>query len=458
MSRNSFRNSFYFCSLKSPYLLSAQKKILLIALLVTMVSYNPGASDEDPGLTNKLMLDNVRLTNSVSEGEEFRDVEKYLESFMRKWEIRGASLAVAKDGKLIYARGFGQADTTTREEVQPFYKFRVASISKLVTAVAVMKLAEKGRLSLNDRVFGENGILDDDYFSNPKDKRTCDITVAHLLSHEAGWSQRWGDQMFMPVVIADHMGTDMPVDTRTIIRFALDKRLHFSPGTGRAYSNLGYAILGLVIEKISGMPYDEYCKKSILEPLGIYDMMLARNLKEEKAAYEVTYHVPADVLPKPSVYGTGKLLSPCYGGNDIEALGAAGAWLATAPDLMRLLLAVDGFDTRPDILSERSIELMTDNSRGLAPAGWKTTMDNGTWWRTGSFPGTAAMMKREADGTAWVVLLNSSTWNGPEIHSYINSLMQNVTSKLKTVENTDLFNFSVPVPLTSADGNELFIR
>ena len=67
------------------------------------------------------------------------------------------------------------------------------------------------------------------------------------------------------------------------------------------------------------------------------------------------------------------------------------------------------------------------------------------------------MMKREADGTAWVVLLNTSTWNGPEIHSYINSLMQRVTSKLNPGDNTDLFNFSIPVPLVSADGNELFI-
>ena len=147
--------------------MSAQRKILLVVFLITLVNYNPGASDESPELTNKLMLDNVRLTNSASEGQEFMLVEKYLESFMRKWEIRGASVAVSKDGKLIYARGFGQADTVTREEVQPFYKFRVASISKLLTAVAVMKLAEEGRLSLNDKGFGENAILDDVYFSNP---------------------------------------------------------------------------------------------------------------------------------------------------------------------------------------------------------------------------------------------------------------------------------------------------
>ena len=223
-------------------------------------------------------------------------------------------------------------------------------------------------------VFGPDGILDDPYFCNPKDLRVYNITVAHLLSHEAGWTQRYGDQMFMSLQIADNMGVKPPVDTKTIIRFALNKRLHFTPGSGKAYSNLGYSILGLIIEKVSGLSYEEYCKKAIFEPLGIYDMTLAANLPSEKAPFEVTYYEPSDVVLKPSIYGTGELVSPTYGGNDIEALGAAGAWLATAPDLMRLLLAIDGLNSRKDILSEQSIRFMTDSDNGFAPIGWKTTV------------------------------------------------------------------------------------
>jgi CubicO group peptidase (beta-lactamase class C family) len=434
------------------------RKILLIALLVSLVSYNPGAVESVSIISDKLVPVNVRLTNANSSGSEYAAVEKSIMAFMRRWSINGASFAVSKNGKLIYARGFGYTDTITREEVQPFHRFRIASISKLVTAVAIMKLAEDGKLSLNDKVFGSEAILDDPYFSNPKDSRAYDITVAHLLSHEAGWSQRWGDQMFMPLTIADQMGVKLPVDTRTIIRFALDKRLHFTPGSGRAYSNLGYSILGLVIEKVSGMPYDEYCRKAVLEPVGIFDMTLARNLPSEKAPFEVTYYEPSDVVLKPSIYGSGELLSPSYGGNDIEALGAAGAWLSTAPDLLRLLLAVDGFDTKPDILSSQSIGLMTDNNKGMAPAGWKTTIDNGTWWRTGSFPGTAGMMKRQQDGIGWVVLLNSSAWNGPEIHSYINDLMFRVVSNLKEDPDYDLFGYSLPVPLPVSYDDQLLFR
>ncbi len=423
------------------------KKILLATLLVSLFSHNPGAVEKEHLIADKLRPGNVRLTNENSSGKEFEAAEKTVRSFMRKWSINGASLAIAKNGNLVYAKGFGFVDTLTREEVQPYHKFRTASISKLITAVAVMKLNEEDRLSLDDKVFGPEGILNDDYFSNPVDKRVYDITVAHLLSHEGGWTMRWGDQMFMPLTIADKMGLKPPVPTRTIIRYALDKRLHFTPGKGKAYSNLGYSILGLVVEKVAAMPYEDYCRKYVLAPIGIFDMQMAHNLPSEKAPFEVTYYEPSDIVLKPSIYGTNELVSPSYGGNDIEALGAAGAWLATATDLARLALSVDGSDTRKDMLSENTIDFMTDISNGFAPVGWKTTYPNGTWWRTGSYPGTAGMIKRQADGTVWVVLLNSSAWNGPEIHSYINSMMARVISQVKDWPYNDLFDYSLPVPL-----------
>lgn len=427
--------------------MSRKHKILIFIFLISLVSYKQGAVENVNVPYEKLVPGNIRLTNSIAEGNEFAGIEKNVDDFLRKWNIAGASLAIAKDGRLVYAKGFGYADTTYRIPVQPYNKFRIASISKLITAAAIMKLQEQGKLSVNDMVFGEDGILNDPYFSNPKDKRVYDITIAHLLSHEGGWTQRYGDQMFMPVTIAETMGVKLPVDTKTIVRFALNKRLHFSPGKGKSYSNLGYSILGLIIEKVSGKSYSEYCRESIFEPIGIYDMTLASNLPSKKAPFEVTYYQPCDVVPKLSVYGTGELVSPTYGGNDIEALGGAGAWLATAPDLARFMLAVDGCDSRDDILSDQSIRFMTDNSNGFAPIGWKTTVFNGTWWRTGSFPGTVGMMKKQADGISWVILFNSSAWNGPDIYSYINNLMFRVVAHINEWPDYDLFQNCLPVPL-----------
>ena len=424
-----------------------KSKILLITLLLLLVSSNPGAQENSFELIDKLVPNNIRLTNDISSGTEFAGVEKTVNSFLRKWSIAGASIAIAKDGKLIYAHGFGYADTASKTEAQPYSQFRIASISKLVTAVGIMKLQEEGKLALTDSVFGSKGILNDTFYGEPKDKRVYKINVAELLSHEAGWTQRYGDQMFMPLVVAEKMGVKPPVDTKTIVKFALEKRLQYIPGTGKAYSNLGYSILGLVIEKVSGMSYEDFCRKTILEPLGIYDMKIAGNLPSEKAPFEVTYYEPADVVLKPSIYGTGEMVTPSYGGNDIRALGAAGAWVATAPDLMRLLLAVDGFKTRPDILTDQSIRFMTENDNGFAPVGWKGTVMDGTWWRTGSFPGSTGMMKRQSDGLSWVVLFNSSAWNGPEIYSYISNMMNHAISKIDFWPDYDLFSYSLPIPL-----------
>ena len=415
-----------------------------------MVAVNPGARENNNVIAGKLIPDNVRITNNNPVAQSFPDAEKIINSFLRHWSIAGASIAVSKDGRLIFAKGFGCTDTLDRVETQPYNQFRIASISKLITAVAIMKLHEQGKLSLNDKVFGPQGILNDSYFDNPRDSRVYNITVAQLLGHEGGWSQRYGDQMFMPLVVAEKMNLKPPVDTRTIVRFALDKRLQYTPGEGKAYSNLGYSILGLVVEKVSGMSYEKYCRDEVLEPLGIYDMTLAGNLQTEKAPNEVTYYENSTPVLKPSIYGTGEMLPPRYGGNDIRSLGGAGAWIATAPDLIRLLLAVDGFASRPDMLNPESIQFMTDLSNGYAPIGWKTTVMDGNWWRTGSFPGTAGMMKRQPDGIAWVVLLNTSAWNGPEIYSYINNMMTRVLPKINPDRDYDLFEYSLPVPLNTS--------
>jgi len=423
-------------------------KILFILGIVLVAGYQPEAVEKNIYLKEKLVPGNMRLTNDISEAPGFENFERVIRYFMRRWDIVGVSVAIARDDNLVYAKGFGLADSTTKEMVQPYSRFRIASISKLITSVAIMKLQEEGRLSVNDRVFGPDGILNDPFYSNPKDKRVYNITVAHLLAHEGGWTTRFGDQMFMPFVVAKEMGVSVPVDTKTIVRFALNKKLHFTPGTGRSYSNLGYAILGLVIEKVSGMPYSEYCRKNIFEPYGIYDMYFAKNLKSEKLPYEVSYYVPPDAIMKPSVYGTGELVSPAYGGNDIEALGAAGAWVATAPDLLKFILHIDGFEERKDILSYESIRFMTDERNKYAPVGWKATLSNGDWWRTGSFPGTVGMVKRQANGISWVFLANTSTWNGPEISTEINKIMSRALSQVKKWPERDLFNYYVEAPLS----------
>jgi CubicO group peptidase (beta-lactamase class C family) len=423
---------------------------ILIIIIIASFLFVPHVGTESVVMLNGGDFSaGMLIDNTFTDRVLFETADEGVEWFMKTWGIKGASVAVAREGKLLYARGFGYASINDSIPVEPYHRFRVASVSKLVTAVAVMKLVENGRLSLNDKVFGPGNILDDTLFLHPKDRRVFDITVAHLLSHEGGWSQRYGDQMFMPDVIARSLDVPMPLDLKDIIRFALSKNLHFTPGAGQAYSNLGYSILGLVIEEASGIDYETYCKREVLEPVGIYDMALGHNLPEEALPLEVSYYEVDNAPLKPSVYGTGEMVPASRGGNDIETLGAAGGWVATAPELMRLLLAIDGFDQPKDLLAPESIEFMTDVYNGYAPVGWRATMTNGAWWRTGSFSGTSAMMKRMPDGTAWVVLMNSSAWNGPELTSDIDHMMSKFLTRVREWPEEDLFSYSLPVHLGS---------
>ncbi len=419
--------------------------IILLPLLFFIV---PRAGTERVALIgDRYVPVNLRIDNSLNDSEKFINAEKGVEWFLKQWDIKGASVAIAREGRLLYARGFGYASLTDSAAVEPYHRFRVASISKLVTAVAIMKLQEEGRLSVDDKVFGPGAILDDTLFATPRDPRLFDITIGHLLAHQGGWSHRYGDQMFMPEVVSRQMGVPMPLCLNDIICFAAGKRLHFTPGSGQSYSNLGYSILGPVIERVSGLSYETYCRKKVLEPLGIYDMALGFNFPEGAHPLEVSYYEVENASPKPAVNGSGEMVPASRGGNDIETLGAAGGWIATAPDLMRLLLAVDGFDQPRDFLSPESIAFMTDPGNGYAPVGWRTTHKNGTWLRTGSFAGTSAMMKRMPDGTSWVVLMNSSAWNGPELSGYIDQMMARFIQRVKEWPDTDLFSYSPPVAL-----------
>ena len=107
-------------------------------------------------------------------------------------------------------------------------------------------------------------------------------------------------------------------------------------------------VLGEVIEKKTGMTYENYVKQNIFAPLGIYDIRLGKNLLADKQEREGEYINPFTTL---SAYGTGQFVPAQYGGASVEAMDAHGGWIATARDLVRLLTAVDGFPSRPDILS-----------------------------------------------------------------------------------------------------------
>ncbi|MFO3729250.1 serine hydrolase domain-containing protein [Butyricimonas muris] len=381
------------------------------------------------------------FTNEYSDLDETKRLDNTIERFMRQWEIKGASLAIMKDGKLIYSKGYGYADEENGIKTDVNHIFRIASVSKLITAAGIMKLVENGKLSLDDKVFGEDGILNDTTLYYPiKDKRAKNITVENLLRHQGGFTARYGDPMFNPVDIAKKMDVPAPADLNTVIKFVLSRRLGFTPGTSTNYSNVGYGILTKIIEQVAGEDYERFIQDNILIPAGCYDMHLAHNLYEERYLNEVRYYEQADADLIRACDGRDTLLPRSNGGNNIEALSGAGGWVASPTELLCFLAAIDGDDSYPDVLSQNSINTMVSCPGFSLPIGWMKTNGRGDWLRSGTLAGTSAMLKRQHDGFCWAFVTNTSNWTGPHFPQKIESMVYQAMNRVKEWPDRNLFD------------------
>lgn len=340
-------------------------------------------------------------------------IDSMVNRVMSSLRLVGATVAIVKDERLVYTQGFGYADLEKKELVTSESKFRIGSVSKLVTAVAIMKLVEDGEISLDDYVFGEEGILNGDPYDNIKNRNVYNIKVKHLLNHTAGWSLlTYGDPMFIPHKIHKMDDAGYPIDFDDVVEFVLERHLPYRPGTRFNYSNFGYCLLGRVIEEVTGDDYDEWIIDEILEPNGIENMSIAGNFLDDRQRNEVKYYDKSANNEQLSFEGSGEMVYKPYGADDIEMLGPAGGWLATASDLMRLLVMVDGYSNRyPDMLSKKTIDQMVKGVGGVnRPLGWRTTKGE-HWWRTGTLSGTTALLTRDT-GYSWVIISNTTPRRG----------------------------------------------
>ena len=434
------------------FLLLVVKKLLAFIVLLTIFFFGEIAftfSDKGyPSLLNdKEIPFSLMLDNHYSDFQETEVIDQSVNAFLKKWNIKGASVAITKDEQLVFAKGFGISNEETGEEVKPGHLFRIASVSKLITAVAVMKLYEDGKLGLDDKVFGSEGILNDSIYMHYRDSRLEEITIRHLLNHTAGWSKYSGDPLFSSLYVARKMNIKAPAEFDAVLQFALTRRLNYKPGTRYSYSNLGYAILGEIIARKSGMTYQDYVVMNLLKPLDIHDMHIGRSFYQDKFPNEVRYHHSGGAMTAHSLDGSGAVVPIYYGGNNIELLGPAGGWVASAPELIKFLTAVDGFPDQPDILRPLTILQMSNPEvAGKGLFGWRGSDNYGTWWRTGYLTGSSALMVRQQDGLNWVVMVNTSTNKHSRIQRYISGMMFSAVNHVKTWPSVDLFSMDADLP------------
>lgn len=427
------------------YKVALYTAIAIIAAVAVYLFIPDNTDTPDNSVVEELLPTplNELMENSMSEIPQTEKFDAAIRRFMRYWDIKGGSFALMRNDSLLYAKGYGYADISDSTECEVKNVFRVASVSKLITAVAVMKLCESGKLSVRDTVFGERGILNDSIFLNYRDKKIKRITVEHLLRHTSGFSNPHGDAAFNMDLVARFLDKTLPLSMDDMVEYASKNRLRARPGEWYNYSNLGYIVLSKIVEKASGMQYEKYVTDSILAPIGCYDMHLASNYQEDFRDNEVNYYEVKEAEMVPAYDGSDTLVMKSLGGNDVHGLYGAGGWVASPVELLKLISAINKCTVKENFLTAESIEYMTYPSKKIKPIGWATVTSR-EWIRTGSMSGTSALIKAQKDGYTWVFISNSSSWNGPYLAKRMNSEITKAIKRVKEWPKVDYFTLAPP--------------
>lgn len=314
-------------------------------------------------------------------------VDDLAAGFLKDWNAPGLSVAFLMRGKVRLVQAFGHADPGRQEALTPDHRFRIASLSKPLTAAGVLSLASEGRLDTDHRVFAEGGLLQALVPPDPPRRDWLEaVTVDHLLSHRAGgWDNSAADPMFSDPAIAQ----------ADLIRATLSSvPLRHAPGTAFAYSNFGYCLLGRVIEAATGMGYDAFLQQILFAPAGAPGFALGGSRLQDR-------------LPREVVYGGA---GPVYGMN-LPRMDAHGGWICTPQDFMKVFARIDGDQALRDVVPPEVPRRMAEPAepgggygRGLAinPA-------HGNRWHNGSLPGVTTLAVMVEGGDLFAGFVNTRT-------------------------------------------------
>jgi CubicO group peptidase (beta-lactamase class C family) len=338
----------------------------------------------------------------------------YTQAFQRQYGVPAMSVAISKGGRFVYDHAGGMADRQHVAQAQQDTLFRIADLSKPITAVTIFSLIEQGKLHLTDKIFGPGSILNTKFGNPPNQPYLTEVTVDHLLTHTAGgWAADANDPML------HNNGWDMAkLITSTIQNVPLGS----APGTQWIYSNFGYCLLGRVIEQVTGQPYDAYVEANILAPCGINGMQIARNSERQRASNEVIY--------------VGQFSEDPYKIN-ITRMDSTDGWIASSTQLVQFLNHVAGAPGIPALLKPETIRAMTTPAPAYPQGdaryarGWMVSSSGvGSWWHSGSLPGSTSLMVHNPDGSCMAALCNTRSEPHAEMDTALYQLMSTLAQNV----------------------------
>lgn len=287
----------------------------------------------------------------------------------------GLSVAVVRRGEVVYARGHGSADLAQGRDVTPETVFVAASVTKLLTSLAVLRLVAEGELGLDDR-------LADLLPAFPNREQGERITVRAMLNHTSGLPDLLGP------VVDRWLETGAPADPEFVLAWLRDRPLDFDPGTHWVYSNTGFYLLGLVIEDVAGRPYGDYVREEVALPLGLEDTFLCDDwLFPDRRT--VGYEPGEEGLAVSANYETTGVKT---------GFGAAGGFCTTPLDLASLPGALSSSGLLPDSLLAMMLAPTT-----LASG---ATVDYGLGVRLGRVEGNPVWGHSGGSASTWALLVH----------------------------------------------------
>lgn len=368
-------------------------------------------------------------------------VRELMVDLMTRYQVTNAAIGVSFNGRLVATCG-GGAQQGSNSAIHPNTLFRIASLTKPITAVSVLKLVDQGRLSLEAKLVD---LLPEILpAGGPTDARINAITVRMLLQHSGGWDRNVApDPMFRSALISQAEGLRGPAQTATVARYMMKQPLQFAPGTKYAYSNFGYALLGLIVQKVSGLPYERFVREEVFAPVGARGMRIGRTLPEGRTVNssnprwtEVTYRSPGNAS---SVFPFQNSVPWPYGGWYLEAMEAHGGWIASVVDMLRFLEGIDGRGgTR--LLSQAAFAELTKRPElpeWATGAVWyglgflaRTSGSDYTLWHDGSLDGATTYMARFGSGYSYVALFNTRP-TGAGAGNFLNELSTGMSTAIQ---------------------------
>lgn len=389
---------------------------------------------------------------------ELSSLDRDIPALMQAAHVPGGAVAVVKDGRLVFAHGYGFADTGRGELFQPDSLCRVGSISKTVTALTILRLAEQGKLTLNDKVFADILTQLTPTPGAPVDPRLRDISVRHLLHHTGGHGRDTGGDPLTVGLAASaastfHLGIPPGYDAMT--RVAMGLPLDFDPGAKYSYSNYGFMVLGRVVERVTGQKYEDVARQHVLEPIGIRRMAVGRTLPEARFPGEVRYYdSPRAPLVLSLLDHVRRLVPIPYANFELDAADSCGRWIGSAVDLARMVARVEGTRSPalfgPDtlkLLFERPDPFVSQDPQGGSWYALGTVaFPNGPytgWTHGGFYPGATAGYYSFGDGYLFAFVFNATPGNDTFTSDVYNVLIA-LGLKQKNWPSHDLFPLFYP--------------